>query len=263
MRMVSQVDELELSCFVMQACAAYALIRMNCGPGQKIAVEQVLNICILGSSSPGMRTLLGPYQQDTPAATKLEAMDKPWVSAVELAEVAIHLAQLKGIKEPDVAGAVALLKHTWQARHALTPLACADMELVHDIYGREVEAASVVRKPDKDFPGSAIIRPPRSYPIPLDVAVRHVSGEYSRKRRTDFRHRMLNSSRAALGLSAVTAEQAAMAEDSDVADEVEFWQLAKCLAPFCPRFARFYKPSQDDATKSIKAAKRNKVRKRS
>jgi hypothetical protein len=34
--------------------------------------------------------------------------------------VAIHLAQLKGIKEPDVAGAVALLKHTWQARHALT-----------------------------------------------------------------------------------------------------------------------------------------------
>ena len=185
------------------------------------------------------------------------------MSAVELAEVAIHLAQLKGIKEPDVAGAVALLKQTWQARHALTPLACADIELVHDIYCREVEAASVIRKPDKDFPGSAIIRPPRSYPIPLDEAVRHVSGEYSRKRRTDFRLRMLNSSRAALGLSAVRAEQAAMAEDSDVADEVEFWQLAKCLAPFCPRFARFYKPSQDDATKSIKAAKRNKVRKRS
>ena len=219
--MFSQGDAGRLSCFVMQACAAYALIRMNCGPGQKLAVEQVLNICVLGSTSPGMRTLLGPYQQDTPAATKLEAMDKPWVSAVELAEVAIHLAQLKGIKEPDVAGAVALLKQTWQARHALTPLACADMELVHDIYGREVEAASVIRKADKDFPGSAIIRPPRSYPIPLDEAVRHVSCEYSRKRRTDFRLRMLNSSRAALGLTAVTAEQAAMAEDSDVADEVE------------------------------------------
>ena len=146
-----------------------------------------------------MRTLLGPYQQDTPEAKKLEAMDKSWVSAVELAGVAIQLAQLKGLKEPDVAGAVLLLKQTWRARHALTPLACADMELVHDIYGREVEAASVIRKPDKDFPGSAIIRPPRSYPIPLDEAVRHVSGEYSRKRRTDFRLRMLNSSRAALG----------------------------------------------------------------
>ena len=44
-----------------------------------------------------MRTLLGPYQQDTPEAKKLEAMDKSWVSAVELAGVAIQLAQLKGL----------------------------------------------------------------------------------------------------------------------------------------------------------------------
>lgn len=263
MRMVSQVDELELSCFVMQACAAYALIRMNCGPGQKLAVDQVLNICALGSSSQGMRTLLGPYQKDTPAATKLEAMDKPWLSAVELAEVAIHLAQLKGNKEPDVAGAVALLKHTWQARNALTPLACANMHLIWDSGIHTVEAVSSIGVPNKDFPGASMIRPPRSYPVPLDEAVRHVSGEYSRKRRTEFRLRMLNWQRSAMGLAPFSAEQAAVGTDDEIEDEAEFWHLAKCLAPFCPRFARFYKPSQDDATKSIKAAKRNKVRKRS
>jgi hypothetical protein len=211
-----------------------------------------------------MRTITGPYADGTPEAIQLEKMDKSIVSAVELADIAIKLAALRGLKEPDVAGAIELLKKTWQARNALTPLRCAGMHVAHDFRNLTVEAVSASTHVEKSFPGAELIRSPKAYPVTTDEAVRLISGEYSRKRRMDFRLRMLNWNREAMGLTPVSAEQLPFGKDDDeVEDEIEFWKLAKSIAPFCPRFAKLYKTPQGDRLKSVKPKKKNKGKKSS
>jgi hypothetical protein len=211
-----------------------------------------------------MRTITGPYADGTPEAIQLEKMDKSIVSAVELADIAIKLAALRGLKEPDVAGAIELLKKTWQARNAVTPLRCADLRLAWYPLDQTVEAVSASTHVEKSFPGAELIRSPKAYPVTTDEAVRLISGEYSRKRRMNFRLRMLNCAREAMGLTPVSVEQLPLGKDDDeVEDEIEFWKLAKSIAPFCPRFAKLDKTPQGDRLKLVKPKKKNKGKKSS
>lgn len=169
-------------------------------------------------------------------------MDKAFVSAAELADTAIKLAQLKKLDEPDVAGAIELLKQTWERRNGLTPLACAGLHLV--LQGRAPVTVRAVRTSapvDGKFPGAELIRLPKKYPLGYDEAVRLISGEYSRKRRVGFRLRMINHTRQAMGLAPVAAEQLPKIDAEQIEDESDFWELAKSIAPFCPRFAKLDK----------------------
>ncbi len=189
-----------------------------------------------------MRTVLGPHPIGSLAAAELAFLDKAFVSAVELADIAIKLARLKRLKEPDVAGAIELLKQTLVQRNGLTPLACAGLHLV--LQGHAPVAVRVVSTSgpvDKNFPGAELIRVPKRYPLGYDEAVRLISGEYSRKRRMGFRLRMINTTRQAMGLAPVAAGQLPKNAAEQIEDESDFWELAKRMAPFCPRFAKLDK----------------------
>lgn len=180
--------------------------------------------------------LLGPYEPKSPDAMDLQKMDQSFVSAVDLADVALRLAALKGLNEPDVAGAIRLLKQAWNQRHQLTPLRCAGMMLTTDLKSLAVAAVSDPDAFDKDFPGSDQIVEPDEFPAALDVALKLITKEYSRKRRCGYLLRMENELRQRMGFAIVSEPRSA----EDVEDAASFWGLARNLAPYCPRFVHLY-----------------------
>lgn len=208
-----------------------------------------------------MRTLLGPHPKDSPEALELEAADRSFVSAVELADLAARLAQIKGLTEPDVAGAVELLKQTWMARNALTPLRCAGMLLAFDTANGTVEAVASPDDYDRNFPGAERIKAPSDYPVSLDEAVRLISGEYNRKRRNDFLLRMENHARERMGISLVAEPRS----EGEIEDPAAFWGLARTLVPHCPRFARLHGKTQASGTgtRPVRSKKSRKIKKSS
>lgn len=200
--------------------------------------------------------LLGPYEAKSPDALDLEKMDQPFVSAVELADVALRLAALKGLNEPDVPGAISLLKQTWNERFQLTPIRCAGMMLTTDLRTFAVSAVSDPSAYDKGFPGANEIVEPDAFPVAFDEALKLITKEYSRKRRTNYLFRMSNDMRRQLGLAPLHE----LMVEEEIEDAAAFWGLAKNLAPYCPRFARFYagtkhQKSRPTLTKSRKVKK--------
>lgn len=180
-------------------------------------------------------------------------MDKAFVSPVELADLAVKLATLKGLTEPDMAGAVTPLKQAVEACQEVTVLKSAGMRLARSLKPLEVSVVRILEAKDKQFPGAEMICEPGTYPATLDDALRLISGEYSRGRREDFVRRMF---RAKQGL-----DETGWALPVEIEDAVEFWELARDLAPHCPRFSHLH--ANKDAAPGAKTKESGKGRAKS
>jgi hypothetical protein len=180
-------------------------------------------------------------------------MDRELVSPADLAGLAVRLATLKGLTEPDMAGAVALLKQAVGACEEITVLKCAGMRLARSPKPLQVSAVRILEAKDKQFPGAEMICEPETYPATLDEALRLISGEYSRKRREDFVRRMFRAKQV--------LDETEWALPVEIEDAVEFWELARDLAPHCPKFSHLY--ADEDAVPGAKTKKSGKGRAKS
>ena len=185
------------------------------------------------SNSPKMQT--APNLVDMPRKSQLtweELLKRPpelLASPYELAQLAVSLALMRGVKEPDVDGAAQLL---WESA-----LAIDGVLRPHRFEGEVIKSAGIKR--------SELLRWPslNEFPMSFDAAVSLIVGrrDAARKRRVlDLAFAKLPAVRKFSG---------------SINDEGEFIHLATLMAPYVPRIRKARASSEDIQPQQV--ARRN------
>lgn len=174
---------------------------------------------------------------------------EPLASPFELAQIAISLALLYDLPEPDLEGAVRLLRHSCLAvQEEKRPRAIYPTVVYVDAKPHgEYPLGTKIITPDDDpaawrkhieelrnFPGGDQIVMPKGNEFTLLQIIAAVTGRKEKKRNQDVFERMVRR-------GTVVREHA----QYTFAGERGFWITAQLVAPFAPRFKHLYpKPNK-------------------
>jgi hypothetical protein len=165
---------------------------------------------------------------------------EPLATPFEVAQLAVVLATMRGHKEPDIFGAIALLKKTalevaFEKRPKVKPQ-------VHWMSSKTMNPGpgEIIKTPEsdpdgwathlaklRDFPGAEKIQAPVTYPATLTSLIRALHGG-----------RSLKIKERTKAEKCIEEAHAKMEWMEGIQTEQDFWVWARTVSPSLPKFAR-------------------------